>query len=86
MIDPSKGGAVAPQAGVERPMALEVSDGVWPWDGVARLLEVDLFSPAWQVRHGAAMGLRELLKIQGKHGGMQGILFSYFMYREDLTC
>ena len=37
-----------------------------------KLLEVDLFSAAWEVRHGAAMALRELLKVQGKYGGMKG--------------
>jgi hypothetical protein len=37
---------------------------------------VDLFSAAWEVRHGAAMALRELLKIQGKYGGMKGTLLS----------
>lgn len=36
------------------------------------MLEVDLFSAAWEVRHGAAMALRELLKVQGKFGGMRG--------------
>jgi hypothetical protein len=40
-----------------------------------KILEVDLFSPAWEVRHGAAMALRELLKVQGKCGGMRGIVF-----------
>lgn len=40
-----------------------------------KVLEVDLFSPIWEVRHGAALALRELLKVQGKYGGMQGELF-----------
>lgn len=52
--------------------ALEVSQGSWIWDGVVKLLEVDLFSAAWEVRHGAAMALRELLKVQGHNGGMRG--------------
>ena len=46
--------------------------GQWVWDGVVKILEVDLFSPAWERRHGAAMALRELLKVQGKCGGMKG--------------
>jgi hypothetical protein len=37
-----------------------------------KILEVDLFSPTWEVRHGAALALRELLKVQGKCGGMRG--------------
>jgi TATA-binding protein-associated factor len=73
IIDPSKGGAVAPKAS-QQSKALNVPAGTWVWDGVVKVLEVDLFSPAWEVRHGAAMALRELLKIQGKCGGMRGPL------------
>ncbi|KAF9068722.1 SNF2 superfamily chromatin remodeling protein [Rhodocollybia butyracea] len=69
-IDPSKGGAISPKA-VKQAKALDVKPGHWIWDGVVQVLEVDLFSTAWEVRHGAALALRELLKIQGKCGGMQ---------------
>lgn len=72
-IDPSKGGAVSPRA-EKQSKALEVEPGHWVWDGLAKILEVDLFSPAWEIRHGAAMALRELLKYQGKYGGMRGKL------------
>lgn len=71
MIDPSKGGAVSPKA-AKQSKALEVEDGCWIWDGVAKVLEVDLLSAAWEVRHGAALALRELLKLQGRFGGMKG--------------
>ncbi|KAH9948095.1 SNF2 chromatin remodeling protein [Amylocystis lapponica] len=70
VVDPSKGGAVSPKA-EKQSRALEVQPGHWLWGGVVNVLEVDLFSPAWEVRHGAAMALRELLKIQGKFGGMR---------------
>ena len=79
MIDPSKGGAVSPKAG-KQSKALEVPQGHWIWDGLAKILEIDIFSPAWEVRHGAAMALRELLKHQGKFGGVQGtdpLVFSW---------
>lgn len=79
VIDPSKGGAVSPKA-QKQSKALEVPQGRWVWDGLAKILEVDLFSPAWEVRHGAAMALRELLKLQGKYGGMQGTLFASSTY------
>ena len=73
VIDPTKGGAVDPKAAsAQQSKALEVQPGCWIWDGVVKVLEVDLFSPAWEVRHGAAMALRELLKVQGKCGGMKG--------------
>ncbi|KAG6814294.1 hypothetical protein H0H92_013419 [Tricholoma furcatifolium] len=70
VVDPSKGGAVSPKAS-QQSKALDVQPGVWVWDGVVKVLEVDLFSAAWEVRHGAAMALRELLKSQGQYGGMR---------------
>ena len=72
IIDPSKGGAISPKA-TKVSKALEVESGFWVWDGITRVLEVDLFSAAWEVRHGAAMAMRELLKAQGKCGGMRGL-------------
>ena len=71
VVDPSKGGAVIPKNG-KQSKALEVRPGTWIWDGIANMLEVDLFSQAWEVRHGAAMCLRELFKLQGRSGGMKG--------------
>jgi TATA-binding protein-associated factor len=72
IIDPSKGGAVSPKA-AQQSNVLEVKLGDWVWNGVVKVLEVNLFSAAWEVRHGAAMALRELLKNQGKYGGMRGL-------------
>lgn len=74
VVDPTKGGAVEAKAS-QQSKALEVQPGDWIWDGVVKVLEVDLFSPAWEVRHGAAMALREVLKAQGKCGGMKGSLY-----------
>lgn len=71
VVDPSKGGAISPKI-TSQSKALQVDSNVWIWDGVVKVLEVDLFSAAWEVRHGAAMGLRELLKLQGRCGGMRG--------------
>ena len=71
VIDPSKGGAVSPKT-AKQSQALEVPPGHWAWDGLVKILEVDLFSPAWEVRHGAAIALRELFKLQGKYGGAKG--------------
>lgn len=77
IIDPSKGGAISPKATKES-KALEVESGFWVWDGITRVLEVDLFSAAWEVRHGAAMTMRELLKAQGRCGGMRGLYYCSF--------
>ncbi|KAK9470101.1 uncharacterized protein V1510DRAFT_432401 [Dipodascopsis tothii] len=42
---------------------------VWPFEGIAELLMVDLFDEAWETRHGAASGLREIIRV---HGGGAG--------------
>ncbi|RAR03157.1 snf2 family dna-dependent atpase domain-containing protein [Stemphylium lycopersici] len=41
----------------------------WPFERVCSYLAVELFDFTWEVRHGAAMGLREILRI---HGGGAG--------------
>ncbi|KAH8624977.1 putative helicase [Alternaria alternata] len=41
----------------------------WPFERVCAYLSVELFDYTWEVRHGAAMGLREILRI---HGGGAG--------------
>ncbi|CDK25567.1 unnamed protein product [Kuraishia capsulata CBS 1993] len=39
-----------------------VTGWVWPFQGVFELMVKDLFNDVWEIRHGATMGLRELLK------------------------
>ncbi len=57
IVDPTKGGAVDAKTS-QQSEELEVQPGELVWDDV--------------VRRGAAMGLREVLKIQGKCDGMRG--------------
>ncbi|TIC01506.1 hypothetical protein E3Q18_00684 [Wallemia mellicola] len=49
---------------------LERPQGHYPFESVADVMQLDLLSPSWEVRHGAAAGLRELFKVQGTGGGM----------------
>lgn len=84
IIDPSKGGAVSPKTS-QQSQALEVEPGHWVWDGLVKILEIDLFSPAWEVRHGAALALRELLKAQGKYSGTRGLIRFLIMHMLALT-
>ncbi|KAL9933818.1 hypothetical protein V8E36_007476 [Tilletia maclaganii] len=42
----------------------------WPFEPIVALLAADLFNPAWEVRHGAALGLRELMRSQGSGAGL----------------
>ncbi|PSS03879.1 hypothetical protein BD289DRAFT_478358 [Coniella lustricola] len=41
----------------------------WPYERLCDFLKVDLFDPSWETRHGAAMGLREVIRV---HGGGAG--------------
>ena len=68
---------------VKRPMAsvatgikkIKMETGVdgpqedWPVGWFSDDLMTDLFNQKWEVRHGAATGLRELIKLQGRCGG-----------------
>lgn len=52
--------------------AEESTEGAeWPFARLCEFLELDLFDPSWETRHGAAMGIRELLML---HGGGAGRL------------
>jgi TATA-binding protein-associated factor len=41
----------------------------WPFEGLCEQLSFDLFSLKWETRHGAAIGLRQLLKVHGSGYG-----------------
>ncbi|KKA23567.1 Non-specific serine/threonine protein kinase [Rasamsonia emersonii CBS 393.64] len=41
----------------------------WPYERMCEFLMVDLFDPNWEVRHGAAMALREVVRVQGAGAG-----------------
>ncbi|EME50250.1 hypothetical protein DOTSEDRAFT_68955 [Dothistroma septosporum NZE10] len=41
----------------------------WPFERLCEFLTVDLFDPSWEIRHGAAMGLREIVRVHGAGAG-----------------
>ncbi|XP_070579939.1 TATA-binding protein-associated factor 172-like [Ptychodera flava] len=43
--------------------------GEWPFASFCEQLSTDLFNQSWVVRHGAATGLREVIKVHGKSSG-----------------
>ncbi|EOR00991.1 hypothetical protein E3P92_00420 [Wallemia ichthyophaga] len=49
---------------------IERPPGEYPFGALADVMQLDLLSSSWELRHGAAVGLRELFKIQGAGGGM----------------
>ncbi|XP_053244737.1 TATA-binding protein-associated factor 172 isoform X1 [Podarcis raffonei] len=44
----------------------------WPLESFCEEVCNDLFNPSWEIRHGAGVGLREVLKAHGKSGGKIG--------------
>lgn len=47
----------------------KVAGLVWQFQGVYELLVTDLFNEKWEIRHGSALGLRELIRKHGKGTG-----------------
>ncbi|KAF2125919.1 hypothetical protein P153DRAFT_400046 [Dothidotthia symphoricarpi CBS 119687] len=41
----------------------------WPYELICDYLAVELFDHVWEVRHGAAMGIREILRVHGAGAG-----------------
>lgn len=44
---------------------------IWPFEGLVEILLLDLGDPAWETRHGAAIGLREVFRLHGAGAGRQ---------------
>ena len=63
------GGAVEADPHAAEREAMEVKVGEWPWRGTIERLAVGLLAANWETRHGAALGLREILRLQGGGGG-----------------
>ncbi|KAF4622680.1 hypothetical protein G7Y89_g14347 [Cudoniella acicularis] len=47
----------------------EAEGAEWPYERLCEFLMVDLFDPQWETRHGAAMGLREIIRVHGAGAG-----------------
>ncbi|PRT56812.1 TATA-binding protein-associated factor MOT1 [Wickerhamiella sorbophila] len=65
---------------------------VWPFSRLCELFMVDMFNPSWETRHGALLGIREIIKTAG---GQAGMLFNATSednhsrnaaWLEDLAC
>ncbi|KAL1212506.1 TATA-binding protein-associated factor BTAF1 [Cardamine amara subsp. amara] len=50
-------------------------DGRWPFLSFVEQLILDMFDPAWEIRHGSVMALREILM---HHGGSAGVSTAEF--------
>lgn len=48
----------------------DAMSGMWPFQRISDKLCVDLLHPCWETRHGAAMGLRSILRYQSNSAGI----------------
>ncbi|KAI5282270.1 TATA-binding protein-associated factor mot1, partial [Ascosphaera aggregata] len=67
IVSEFKGGAVADRPFIQA--ETQEQGNIWPYERMCEFLMVDLFDPTWEIRHGAAMGLREVIRVQGKGAG-----------------
>jgi len=70
LVSEFKGQAVPIKSELESELEEGVSMG-WPFERLCELLIVDMFDHSWEVRHGAAMGLREVVKIHAAGAGRE---------------
>ena len=43
----------------------------WPFERLCEVMATDLLDPVWEIRHGAAMGLREVVRVHGAGAGRE---------------
>ena len=63
-------GSIVPEKSVLQSEAEEDGHG-WPFERLCEVLAVDLFDHHWEIRHGAAMGLREVIRVHGSGAGRE---------------
>ncbi|GAA6002172.1 hypothetical protein JCM10207_003108 [Rhodosporidiobolus poonsookiae] len=63
------GGEIQAKEAAER-AEFEVKAGEWPWRATVERLAVGLLASSWETRHGTALGLKEVLRLQAGSGGM----------------
>ncbi|GAA5884682.1 hypothetical protein JCM6882_005348 [Rhodosporidiobolus microsporus] len=80
------GGEIQAKEAAER-AEFEVKAGEWPWRATVDRLSVGLLAPNWETRHGAALGLREVLRLQGGNGGkLEGLTLGANEARHQAWC
>jgi TATA-binding protein-associated factor len=60
-----------PQAHIKSELLVDEpeSGAEWPYERLCELLAVNLFDSSWEVRHGASLGLREIIRVHGRGAG-----------------
>ncbi|KAI2626460.1 hypothetical protein GGR54DRAFT_471343 [Hypoxylon sp. NC1633] len=67
VVSEFKGPAVPIKPEIETDDELQGSE--WPYERLCEFLKIDIFDPQWETRHGAALGLREILRVHGAGAG-----------------
>ncbi|EGS20784.1 helicase-like protein [Thermochaetoides thermophila DSM 1495] len=67
IVSEFKGPVLPIKSEIEADDSLEGAE--WPFERLCEFLKVDLFDPQWETRHGAAMGLREVIRVHGAGAG-----------------
>ncbi|KAL7626668.1 TATA-binding protein-associated factor mot1 [Parahypoxylon ruwenzoriense] len=67
IVSEFKGPVVPIKSEIETEDELQGSE--WPYERLCEFLKVDIFDTQWETRHGAALGLREILRVHGAGAG-----------------
>jgi TATA-binding protein-associated factor len=67
VVSEYKGPAVPIKSEFQAEEGLEGAE--WPYEHLCDFLKLDLFDPKWETRHGAALALREVVRVQGHGAG-----------------
>lgn len=67
VVSEFKGAVVPIKSEIETEDELQGSE--WPYERLCEFLKIDLFDAQWETRHGAALGLREILRVHGAGAG-----------------
>ncbi|KAI0902573.1 hypothetical protein F4806DRAFT_491044 [Annulohypoxylon nitens] len=67
VVSEFKGPVVPMKTEIETEDELEGSE--WPYERLCEFLKIDIFDAQWETRHGAALGLREILRVHGAGAG-----------------
>lgn len=67
VVSEFKGSVIPIRSELEAEEAIEGTE--WPYERLCDFLKIDLFDSSWETRHGAAMGLREVIRAHGDGAG-----------------
>ncbi|KAI1143732.1 hypothetical protein F5Y05DRAFT_407138 [Hypoxylon sp. FL0543] len=67
IVSEFKGPVVAIKSEIEAGDELQGLE--WPYERLCEFLKIDIFDAQWETRHGAALGLREILRVHGAGAG-----------------